>query len=85
MLKIITRQNVSESEEVTVKIKMKQHSWNVIYTDPTKCVIGLKHGEENLAHKVISLIQTCNDINTLKSKISLLISSSSSPSQIELF
>ena len=64
MLKIITRQNVSESEEVNVKIKMKQHSWNVIYTDPTKYVIGLKH-DENLAHKVISLIQTCNDIDTL--------------------
>ena len=75
----------SESEEVNVKIKMKHHSWNVIYTDPTKYVIGLKHGEENLAHKVISLIQICNDIDTLKSKISLLISSFSSPSRAELF
>ena len=44
---------------------------HVIYTDPTEYVIELKHGEENLAHKVISLIQTCNDIDTLKSKMQL--------------
>ena len=58
---------------------------HVIYTDPTKYVIGLKHDEENLAHKAISLVQTCNGIDKLKSKISLLISSFSSPSQIETF
>ena len=49
-----------------MKIKMKHHSWNVIYTNPTKYVIGLKHDEENLAHKVISLIQTCNDYRHTK-------------------
>ena len=74
-----------ENEAQRMECNTHEYLLHVIYTNPTKYVIGLKHGEENLAHKVISLIQTCNDIDTLKSKISLLISSFSSPSQIETF